>query len=217
MTVKLKICGMRDPANIADVIALQPDYLGFIFYKGSKRYVDELPETVVDAIPATISKTGVFVNAPFIEIANAVNRYHLSAIQLHGSETPEFIKALKMVFPQVEMIKAFGVHDSFDFTMLTAYESVVDYFLFDTQTADHGGSGQQFDWRILQGYTLNLPYFLSGGIGLESLEALQQIKDPRLYAIDINSKFELAPALKDVAKLTEFKNQLLSGALPTGT
>ena len=207
---------MRDPANIADVIVLQPDYLGFIFYKGSKRYVASLDETVTDAIPATIRKTGVFVNAPFEEIAAAVNRYHLSAIQLHGNETAAFIKALRMVFPQVEMIKAFGIHDSFDFTLISDYESVVDYFLFDTQTAAHGGSGQQFDWTLLKGYTLNKPYFLSGGIGLDSLEALQQINDPSLYAIDINSKFELAPALKDVAKLTEFKNQLFPDTMATG-
>jgi phosphoribosylanthranilate isomerase len=207
---------MRDPANIQAVVALQPDYLGFIFYRGSKRFVANLSESAMDAIPAGIYKTGVFVNASLEDIAAAVTKYSLSALQLHGTEDPVFAEAIKIAFPDIEVIKAFGIHKSFDFTQLNAFETVVDYFLFDTQTVAHGGSGKQFDWTLLDDYTLNLPYFLSGGIGLESLQAIQEINDPRLYAIDINSKFEIAPAFKDVAKLTEFKHELFSGVQPKG-
>jgi phosphoribosylanthranilate isomerase len=207
---------MRDPANIQAVVALHLDYLGFIFYPESKRYVADLAETVMDAVPAGIRKTGVFVNASLEDIAAAVTKYKLSALQLHGGEDPAFAQALKKAYPKVEVIKAFGVHVDFDFASLNAYESVVDYFLFDTQTATHGGSGMQFDWTLLDDYTLNIPYFLSGGIGLESLQAIQEINDPRLYAIDINSKFEIAPAFKDVAKLTEFNHQLFSAVQAKG-
>lgn len=216
MSLKLKICGMRNPANIQTVAALQPDYMGFIFYPGSIRYVADLDVQVMDAIPANIRKTGVFVDASLESIAAVVSSYRLSAVQLHGGEDAVFVKALKETFPQVEVIKAFGLHQAFDFSVLTAFEPVTDYFLFDTQTAAHGGSGRQFDWTLLKGYTLNLPYFLSGGIGLESLAAIQDISDLRLYAVDINSKFEIAPALKDVAKLTEFNNQLFSGVQAKG-
>ena len=207
---------MRDPSNVQHVAALQPDYLGFIFYPGSKRFVADLDIHIMDAIPANIRKTGVFVDASFESIAAVVSSYRLSAVQLHGSEDAAFAQDFKKAFPQVELIKAFGLHEGFDFALLTAYEPVVDYFLFDTQTPAHGGSGRQFDWTLLQGYTLNLPYFLSGGIGPESLQAIQEINDPRLYAIDINSKFEIAPAFKDVAKLTEFNNQLFSSAQAKG-
>jgi phosphoribosylanthranilate isomerase len=216
MNLKLKICGMREPANIQAVVALQPDYLGFIFYQGSKRYVADLEETVMQAIPGNIIKTGVFVNATLEEISAAVLNYQLEAVQLHGREDAAFATAVKHTHPQVEVIKAFGIHQDFDFTQLGIFETVVDYFLFDTQTAAHGGSGKQFNWSLLGGYTLNLPYFLSGGIGYDSLKAIREISDPRLYAIDINSKFELAPALKDVALLTEFKHQLFPGAEAKG-
>ena len=207
---------MRDPANIQAVVALQPDYLGFIFYPGSKRYVADLDVQVMDAIPGNIRKTGVFVDASLESIAAVVSSYRLSAVQLHGSEDADFANALKNAFPHVEVIKAFGLHEAFDFSVLTAFEPVIDYFLFDTQTAEHGGSGRKFDWTLLNDYNLNLPYFLSGGIGLESLQAIREVSDPRLYAIDINSKFELAPALKDVAALTEFKHQLFPGAQAKG-
>lgn len=207
---------MRDPANILAVVALQPDYLGFIFYPGSKRYVADLEETVMQAIPGNIHKTGVFVNATLDEITAAVRDYKLDAVQLHGSEDAAFASVVKKAHPKMEVIKAFGIHENFDFTQLIPFETVVDYFLFDTQTSAHGGSGKQFNWSLLGGYALSLPYFLSGGIGLESLQAIREVSDTRLYAIDINSKFELAPALKDVAALTEFKHQLFPSAQAKG-
>ncbi|MBB2149112.1 phosphoribosylanthranilate isomerase [Pedobacter gandavensis] len=210
---QLKICGMLHPENIREVAALQPDYLGFIFFKGSKRYAGTvLPETL-DALPENIKKTGVFVNETLEMVLSLVHKYNLNALQLHGAESPEFCQELKLKLntsgaQKVQLIKSFGVDEDFDFSQLNAYVGRVDYFLFDTQTPDHGGSGRQFDWQLLSKYTLETPYFLSGGIGLESAEMLNGIVDPRLFAIDVNSKFEIEPGLKDLSKLKEFKSKL---------
>jgi phosphoribosylanthranilate isomerase len=208
MPAKLKICGMRDPSNIMEVAALQPDYLGFIFYPKSKRFVGNLSPAILEALPKNICKTGVFVDEQLHQVQEYILKYKLSAVQLHGNECPNYCKALKKLNPAIQLIKAFGVGESFDFNILNPYQKNVDYFLFDTQTPDHGGSGKSFNWNLLKGYTLAVPYFLSGGIGLGSLEDLEQINEKNLYAIDVNSKFELEPGLKDIAKLTEFKNKL---------
>jgi len=210
MDVKLKICGMKLPDNIRAVAALQPDYLGFIFFRGSKRFVDGLTPSFVKNLPAGIRRTGVFVNEELNKVAELASLYGLNAVQLHGQEPVKYCIALKGLLDDagVVLIKAFGVDEQFDFNTLNAYANVVDYFLFDTQTPDHGGSGKTFNWSLLSNYSLNKPYFLSGGIGPESLEQLKEINDPRLYAIDINSRFELAPGLKDIDKLNDFKHKL---------
>lgn len=214
-TPQLKICGMLHPENIREVAALQPDYLGFIFFKGSKRYAGEvLPETLA-ALPENIKRTGVFVNETLETVLSLVEKYQLNALQLHGAESPEYCSELKVrlskmtALAPVELIKAFGINEAFDFSRLNSYPGTVDYFLFDTQTPDHGGSGKQFDWQLLTKYTLDLPYFLSGGIGVESAEMLNNIVDHRLFAIDVNSKFEIEPGLKDLEKLKAFKSKLL--------
>jgi phosphoribosylanthranilate isomerase len=210
MAFKLKICGMREPGNIAGVVKLQPDYMGFIFYPGSKRYVADLPQAVLKELPKGIKATGVFVDEDLEEVIRLANTYELAALQLHGSESPDYCLQLKQALPGVEVIKAFGVNNEFEFSTLQSYNEVVDYFLFDTQTEGHGGSGKVFDWGLLDSYTGNKPYFLSGGIGPEHAEALRNIDDERLYAVDINSRFELEPGLKDLERLKEFKN-ILSG------
>lgn len=209
MDVKLKVCGMKDPSNILEVVSLKPDYIGFIFYKGSKRYVDGLLPSFVKNLPAGIKKTGVFVDEEMGKIEGLVAHYGLNAVQLHGSESAAYCQQIKKILaPEgIEVIKAFGVNEHFDFSVLRDYHAV-DFFLFDTQTPDHGGSGKTFNWQLLNGYTLDKPYFLSGGIGLESIQQLKQIDDTRLYAIDVNSRFELAPGLKDIDKLNDFKIQL---------
>jgi len=210
--LKLKVCGMLHQENILEVAALQPDYLGFIFFKGSKRYAGELDPEVVKALPEQIRRTGVFVNEDSELVLELVHKYGLNAVQLHGAESPEYCRgiaqSIKAIQPEFKLIKSFGVNTDFDFEQLEAYLGAVDYFLFDTQTPDHGGSGKKFDWNLLDKYKLDVPYFLSGGIGPESVEALNEIRDPRLFAIDINSRFELEPGLKDAGKLTEFKNKL---------
>jgi phosphoribosylanthranilate isomerase len=212
MEPKLKICGMREPANIRAVVGLQPDYMGFLMYPGSKRFIGDLDPATLAAIPAAIKTTGVFVDEEPDAVKNAVELYGFKAVQLHGNESPAYCREMKGYFEkqdvETEVIKAFGIDETFDFNILAAYENVVDYFLFDTQTPQHGGSGKAFNWKLLQDYHLQKPYFLSGGIGLENVPELQKISDSRFYAIDVNSRFEEAPALKDIAKLTEFKKLL---------
>ena len=199
---------MRDVDNLQQLIVLQPDYIGFIFYGPSKRYVGDMDPSLTRQLPAGIKPTGVFVDESLEQVVHLTQKYALKAVQLHGKESPEYCGRLKEQLIDVELIKAFGVNDQFSFDVLDAYQDVVDYFLFDTQTADHGGSGKTFDWAVLENYRLQLPYFLSGGIGLEEVSMIKAIADPRLHAVDVNSRFESAPAMKDIELLTTFKNEL---------
>lgn len=193
---------MKVPGNIAEAVLLQPDYLGFIFYPGSKRFIADLNPELIRNIPSTIKTTGVFVNEELEIVKKAIVTYQLKAVQLHGEESAAYCGELKGL---AEVIKAFGIHETFDFNQLDGYINQVDYFLFDTKTPEHGGSGKTFSWQLLGNYHLEKPYFLSGGIGMAHLADLQQFKDERLYAVDVNSRFEIAPGLKDIALLTEFK------------
>ncbi|WP_343532101.1 phosphoribosylanthranilate isomerase [Pedobacter sp.] len=202
MKMKIKVCGMKHAANIAGVANLRPDYLGFIFYPKSPRYISEVSAELIKYVPVDIKTVGVFVNEEINEVKLKVAKYQLKAVQLHGAESVDYCAELKIL--GVEVIKAFGVHPEFDFKQLEPYALVVDYFLFDTQTPVHGGSGKVFDWQLLEKYQLDKPYFLSGGIGLEHAQQITGIQDARLYAIDVNSKFELEPGLKDVEQLKEF-------------
>jgi len=207
MSAKLKICGMKLPENIAEVIALEPDYLGFIFFTRSKRFVGELDPEMIKNIPETIRTTGVFVDERMETVKERVATYQLKAVQLHGNESPAYCKELKKV---TEVIKAFGIDSSFDFDRLDDYFDSVDYYLFDTQTAEHGGSGKNFNWRLLEKYQLIKPFFISGGIGLDNVAELPRINDERLYGVDVNSRFETAPGVKDIGQLTDFKTKMLS-------
>lgn len=191
---------MRDAENIKQLAILKPDYIGFIFYPKSKRFVTDLDISAINALPSTIKKTGVFVDATYQEIVEKVEKYNLDAIQLHGEESPEF--CIKCKQADIEVIKAFGVDKDFDFRNLHYYNESADYFLFDTKTDKHGGSGKTFDWEILQQYTLEKPYFLSGGLSADNLAEITGINDTRLYALDLNSRFEVEPGLKDIEKLT---------------
>jgi phosphoribosylanthranilate isomerase len=196
--MKIKVCGLKNPENINEVEALGPDYLGFIFYRQSPRFVADLQAETLTALPKTIHKTGVFVNEDAKEITRLIAAYDFDAIQLHGSESPEFCNLFKVT---VSVIKAFGVDENFDFEQLNDYVGKVDYFLFDTKTDKHGGSGKVFNWTILDNYRLDTPFFLSGGLSLENLEAVKLINHPRFHGVDLNSKFELEPGLKDIDKL----------------
>ena len=208
MSLKLKVCGMRDPGNIVALNVLAPDYMGFIFYGKSKRFVGDMDPALVQMLPAGIKATGVFVNENLEEVLRIARAYQLKALQLHGSESPEYCMYLKSQLTDIEVIKAFGVNDDFSFDLLGKYQGVVNYFLFDTQTAEHGGSGKTFNWAVLKQYSLQVPYFLSGGIGLDQIAEIKDIVDPRLYALDVNSRFEISPAFKNIDQLTTFKNQL---------
>jgi phosphoribosylanthranilate isomerase len=201
--MKLKVCGMREAQNIEALAELKPDYMGFIFWKPSKRYCSEVP----NSIPNHIQKVGVFVDATLEEIENAISSHNLQAVQLHGTETPALCEAL---FSKTQVIKAFRIGPDFDFSSLTEYKKYCHYFLFDTQGPLPGGNGTTFDWSILKSYTLDHPFILSGGIGLDSIEKIAEIRRTGLpiYALDINSKFEVVPGLKNIDDIKLFKEKL---------
>ncbi len=200
--MKIKVCGMRDTANLAELIELKPDFVGFIFYDKSPRFVGELlNEEFVRSIPKPIKKVGVFVNANPDYILRIVKKYDLQYIQLHGHETPDFCRNLKS--RGVNVIKAFSIDNSFNFGTLNNYKPHCDYFLFDAKGADPGGNGVVFDWDILNRYQdREKPFFLSGGLSLENIEQVNEL-GIKVYGLDVNSKFEKAPAFKDIEKLKQ--------------
>ncbi|WP_338358256.1 phosphoribosylanthranilate isomerase [Yeosuana marina] len=214
----LKICGMKYPENIKAVADLQPDYLGFIFYDKSARHFDgDIPK-----LPNTIKKVGVFVDADLEEVIEKIKTYDLQVVQLHGAESREYCKTLKNQFERsrehidkkIEIIKVFSIKDNFDFNLLKPYESVCDFYLFDTKGKLPGGNGYTFDWSVLKNYPSTKPYFLSGGIGLEEVETIKSFfskeESKYCYAIDVNSKFEIEPGLKNIELLKEFKNNVIT-------
>lgn len=211
--MKLKICGMKYPDNILEVGALLPDYMGFIFWEKSARYFDgTIPELI-----HTIKKTGVFVNETVDTILSKAEKYHLQAVQLHGEESAEFCQELKSKIDSkidvtIEIIKSFAVGENFDFEILTPFENVCDYFLFDTKGKLPGGNGTAFDWKILENYKSEKPFFLSGGIGIEEIPAIKALKLP-VYAIDVNSKFEIEPGLKNKNLLKKFQKNIKPATL----
>jgi len=230
--MKLKVCGMKYQDNIAEVAALQPDYMGLIFYEKSARFLQaEIPK-----VSKKIKKTGVFVDASFNYISEQINYYKLQAIQLHGSETPEFCEKLKRHYEEsnnevissnrlplsntrdhndvkLEIIKVFSIKDTFDFRVLEPYESVCDYYLFDTKGKLPGGNGYTFNWNILENYPSTKPYFLSGGIGLDEVGNIKKFQKSNAskycYAIDVNSGFEIEPGLKNIEKLKKFRENVI--------
>ncbi len=206
MNLKVKICGMREASDIKAVTCLNPDYLGFIFYPQSPRFVSEIYAEFIKSVPNSIKTTGVFVNQKLSEIQSTIAANQLKAVQLHGKETVADCEVLKA--QGIEVIKSFGISASFDFSKPTAYQNAVDYFLFDTQTKAYGGSGMVFDWALLSRYRLEKPYFLSGGIGLEQLSKISQINDHRFYALDVNSKFEIEPGMKELSRVEKFISQV---------
>jgi phosphoribosylanthranilate isomerase len=196
--MKIKVCGLRDPENITQVVKLRPDYMGFIFYDKTPRFVKELPVELLKTLPVTITKTAVFVNETAENIEALIDKYNFDAIQLHGSESPAFCALFK---GKVKVIKAFGLNADFDFTELYAYADQVDLFLFDTKTSIHGGSGKTFDWIVLDKYDLDKPFFLSGGLSLDNLDEVKNINHPQFYGVDLNSRFEIEPGVKNIDKL----------------
>ena len=202
-SLKLKVCGMNK--NTTEIAALKPDYLGFIFWEPSKRFFDgSMPSNL-----HSVKKVGVFVDATLLEIVEKVKTYDLLMVQLHGKESPSFCDELKKAIPQLKIIKVFSIQDNFDFSQLKPFEDFCDYYLFDTKGKLPGGNGYAFNWEVLKKYPSTKPYFLSGGIGLEDVDSIREfIKRPESQyceVIDVNSRFELEPGLKDVEKLKEFK------------
>lgn len=197
---------MKYPENIKSVAALQPDYLGFIFYEKSKRNFDG----IIPEVSNQIKKIGIFVDATKEFILEKVKKYNLKAVQLHGGESVDFCEEIKR--NDIEVIKVFSVGEVFDFKQLKVYENACDYFLFDTKGKEKGGNGITFNWKLLDNYSSNKPYFLSGGIGLEEVRNLKIFLNSEVskncVAIDINSRFEIKPGLKDIEKLRAFAEDL---------
>ena len=232
--IRLKVCGMKYQDNIEQVAALQPDYLGFIFYGKSARNFDS---ESIPKLPNSIKKVGVFVDEDIETVFDLIKTHHLQAIQLHGEESPEYCLNLKRHYEErndevisstktdwfnfekksrndekLEIIKVFSIKDEFDFDVLKPYEEIINYFLFDTKGKLPGGNGYTFDWNLLNNYPSTIPFFLSGGIGLEEVVNLKQFQQSKAskycYAIDVNSKFEIEAGLKNIERLKEFKQHL---------
>ncbi len=202
--MKLKICGLRDPKNIRDVSNLNPNYMGFIFWKSSSRFASKK----IPILDQNIIKTGIFVDASIDYVKNLILLNQLQAVQLHGKETPKYCNEIQKL--NVEVIKVFNINQNFNFSKLSLYEKFCDYYLFDTKGKLPGGNGINFNWSILKDYSSQKPFFLSGGIGLENFNDIKNIlkSDLPIHAIDINSKFEIQPGLKNIDLLTKFKKKL---------
>jgi phosphoribosylanthranilate isomerase len=203
----VKVCGMRESANIQEVARLKPDLMGFIFYPKSKRYVGEdFAPAIIQGVMPEVQTVGVFVNEEVERVMTLVRKYHLDFVQLHGNESPASCQKIKD--KGVKVLKAFGIHENFDWEILGPYIGSCDYFLFDTSTKDYGGSGKKFTWNILDNYKQLYPFVLSGGIAPEDGVAIRKIGHPQLAGIDINSCFEKEPGLKDAGKLEKFMNEV---------
>ncbi len=205
--MKIKVCGLREPGNIRKVAELGTDLLGFIFYRPSPRYAGDLlrPSALRD-LPLNTLKTGVFVNASMNDIRQIVDEYQLDYIQLHGNETPSFCGDLDRW--GIPVIRAFRLFPGFDFASLRPYIPVTRYFLFDTLTDKFGGSGRHFDWDMLGSYELEHPFLLSGGIGPGDAESVSFLRHPQLAGIDLNSRFEKQPGVKDISLLKNFMKEI---------
>lgn len=193
---------MQDPENIRELGELRPDYMGFIFYENSKRYAGATPSFAIeDALPDSVEKVGVFVNEEIGEIEDLCEDYEINTLQLHGDESPAFCGELKD--KGFKVIKAFGVDEQFDFKKLEPYKNKVDFFLFDTKGKDRGGNGVTFDWSVLKNYDNAVPFFLSGGLSADNISEVLKLEGMNLHAVDVNSKFELEPGVKDIGLLRE--------------
>ena len=192
----VKVCGMRDAANIRQLEALGIDWMGMIFWPKSKRYVSTPPVY----LPQHVRKVGVFVDASLDAIRQHVEDYHLDIVQLHGQESPETLKALK----PLTLIKALNIATPEDLQKTEPYEGLADYFLFDTKGESVGGNGEKFDWSVLDNYQGKTPFLLSGGIGSEDAEVVKTFHHPKCIGIDLNSRFETESGLKDITKLKQF-------------
>jgi len=204
--MKIKICGMKYPDNIDAVVALKPDFMGFIFYPKSPRFAEPLDVATLNALPKNIKKIGVFVNEDLENILTIATKYNLDGVQLHGNELESMCKELQK--SGFIVIKAFPIAEAYNFKVTKKYEGSCDYFLFDTKTDVYGGSGLKFNWNMLEEYVGETSFLLSGGIAVDDAEAILQIKHPKFAGIDLNSKFEDKPGLKNVKLLKEFILQL---------
>ena len=197
----IKVCGLKDAANVSLVAGLGPDMMGFIFYEASPRYAGGLNPDVVRALPWNIRRVGVFVDAGMQEILLTMKEYGLDTIQLHGDETPDQCAALRE--KGFYVVKAVGVSALEDIRRTEEYRNTCDIVLFDTKSPSHGGTGEKFDWSLLESYD-GAPFLLSGGIGPQDREMVSAFRHPEFLGIDLNSRFETEPGMKDIGALRSF-------------
>jgi phosphoribosylanthranilate isomerase len=201
--MKTKLCGLREEQNIWDLAELNPQWMGFIFTPTSPRYFNAAKQRAdLKRLPSSIKKVGVFVNETPEVVKSTVHQHNINSFQLHGNETPEYCASLQST--DIEIIKAFSIDDSFDFSITETYALFIDYFLFDTKGKQAGGNGIAFNWNILNGKRFSKPFLLSGGISPEHAEAIKNFSHPDCIGIDINSRFEISPGLKDVSAIRSF-------------
>ncbi len=198
----VKVCGMRDQENATTVASLGISMMGFIFHEGSPRYVGEITPTTSQGV----TRVGVFVNKPLDYILNMASANHLDAIQLHGSESVELCKTLQS--KGFKVLKAISVATVEDLAKCETYEPHVDLFVFDTKCSGYGGSGERFDWGILDSYQGEIPFLLSGGIDKTMSAEINGLTHKMLCGVDLNSRFELSPAVKDADALKYFIEKL---------
>lgn len=199
---------MRNADNISSVASLGVDIIGLIFYPKSPRYVSDSSSPLPAGVYA-----GVFVNEEPDVILQHVSSFTLSYVQLHGDESPAYVRQLRSILPsEVRIIKAITIHDGSDISRCEPYDGLVDMFLFDTQCSGYGGSGEKFDWSILNQYNGSIPFLLSGGIGPEDANAVKAFRRPLCVGVDLNSRFELSPAMKDTQRLKHFIKEIKNKA-----
>lgn len=202
----VKICGINDLEFLQSSDSLSFNFAGFIFYSESARDLgDEIMPGDLDMLPLDVERVGVFVNEPLHLVIDIASQFAVDFVQLHGSESPVYAEKLAQEF---SVIKAFRVNEEFDFSKTKRYEKSCDYFLFDTKAKKVGGTGLKFNWNLLEKYTGEVPFLLSGGIGPEDVEKIKEFSHPKFVGIDINSKFETTPGKKDLDKISHFLKQL---------
>ena len=202
----VKVCGIANPEFLHRIDEVSIDLIGFIFYPESKRFMaNKLSAEQINSIPKHIKKVGVFVNENIDIILRTIKRYQLNFVQLHGDENNSFVKIISKKIP---VIKAFRLDEEFDFEQLSDFENYCSYFLFDTKDKLYGGTGKKFNWEILQKYSGNTPFLLSGGISHGDAEKINKIHHPKYKGIDINSGFETEPGLKNIDQIKVFLNQI---------
>lgn len=204
--MNIKVCGITEMKQLQQLEGLDIDFAGLIFYKESPRYIgDKISKKDLKRADLDLKKVGVFVNPEMIDVLDAIDEYGLDVVQLHGDESPEMCEDLSS---EVEVIKAFRVTDTSDIDKMVApYDAVCDYYLFDTGGLKEtiGGTGQQFDWSILSKAKIEKPFFLSGGVGVEDAARVKAFRHLDFFGVDINSKFEKEPGVKDMSKVLQFK------------
>lgn len=208
--MKIKVCGISSIKQLQEAEYIGIDYAGLIFYSQSSRYVlNKLKSRDVEKEDLSILKVGVFVNASEEDIMTQIELYGLNLVQLHGDETPAFCNHISN---HVKVIKAFRLNNKNEQNidwMIRPYEEVCDHYLFDSKVENgYGGSGEKFNWSVLEKNQINKPFFLSGGIGPGDVEIIRSLQHPFLFAVDLNSGFEIEPGLKDMELVKIFKEQL---------